>query len=97
MFNSYSQYGVKQHQIIYLIKMLFSFSYVSLQREHVDTLSITLQNGVVRLVSVLHGDGLWKFSQHPLLEVLETLIVITATDKLLVLQRNKDNSPNCVI
>lgn len=36
---------------------------------------------------MLHGDGLRKFSQHPLLEVLKPLVVITTTDKLLVLQR----------
>ena len=51
-----------------------------------DTLSIALQDGVVWLVGVLHGDGLWKFSQHPLLEVLEPLVVVAAANKLLVLE-----------
>lgn len=52
-----------------------------------DTLSVTLQDGVVGLVGMLHGDGLWKFPQHPLLKVFEPFVVITATDKLLVLQK----------
>lgn len=34
------------------------------------TLGITLQDGLVWLVWVLHGNGLWEFSQHPLLEGL---------------------------
>ena len=51
-----------------------------------DTLSIALQYGVIRLVGVLHGDGLWKFSQHSLLEVLQPLVVVAAANKLLVLK-----------
>lgn len=35
---------------------------------------------------MLHGDGLRKFPQHPLLKVLEPLVVVAAADKLLVLQ-----------
>lgn len=62
-------------------------------RAEEDTLSVTLQNGVIRLVGVLHGNGLRKFSQHPLLEVLEPLVVITTTDKLLVLQKEDSGTP----
>lgn len=35
---------------------------------------------------MLHGDGLRKFPQHPLLKVLKPLVVVAAADKLLVLQ-----------
>lgn len=52
-----------------------------------DTLSVTLQNGFVWMVRVLHGYGLREFSQHPLLEGLQTLIVVTAADELFVLQK----------
>lgn len=61
-------------------------------RTEQDTLRVALQDGVVRLVGMLHGDGLWELSQHPLLEVLEPLVVVTATDKLLVLQRGINSS-----
>lgn len=54
-----------------------------------DTLSVTLQDGVVGLVGMLHGDGLRKFPQHPLLKVLEPLVVIAAAHKLLVLQQGR--------
>lgn len=50
-----------------------------------DTLSVTLQNCLVRLVGVLHGNSLWEFTQHPLLEGLQPLVVVAATDKLFVL------------
>lgn len=42
---------------------------------------------------MLHGNSLRKFSQHPLLEVLKTLVVITTTDKLLVLQKEDSGTP----
>lgn len=42
---------------------------------------------------MLHGDGLRKLSQHPLLEVLQPLVVITPTDKLLVLQKEESGNP----
>lgn len=52
-----------------------------------------MQDGVVRLVGMLHGNGLRKLSQHPLLEVLKPLVVITTTDKLLVLQKEDSGGP----
>lgn len=46
---------------------------------------------------MLHGDGLWELAQHPLLEVLESLIVITTTDKLLVLRRRDEQRWMCFL
>lgn len=48
-----------------------------------------MQDGVVGLVGMLHGDGLRKFPQHPLLKVLKPLVVVAAADKLLVLQEEE--------
>lgn len=52
-----------------------------------DTLCVTLQDGLIRLIGVLHRDGLREFSQHPLLEGLQSFVVVAATDKLFVLVR----------
>ena len=56
-----------------------------------DTLSVALQDGVVRLVGVLHGDSLGKFSQHPLLEVLQPFVVVASANKLLVLESTRSD------
>lgn len=55
-----------------------------------DTLCITLQNGLVWLIGVLHRNGLWEFSQHPLLEGLQPFVVMATTDKLFVLEWRKE-------
>lgn len=52
-----------------------------------DTLCICLVYGLVWLVDVLHGDGMGKLIEHPLLESLQPLIVMAAAHKLLILQR----------
>ena len=50
-----------------------------------DTLGVALQDGLVGLIRVLHGDGLGEFSQHPLLEGLQPFVVVASTDELFVL------------
>lgn len=55
-----------------------------------DTLCVTLQNRLIRLIGVLHRNGLWEFSQHPLLEGFQPFVVVAATDELLVLAGTKD-------
>lgn len=52
-----------------------------------DTLSVCLVYGLVWLVDVLHGDGMGKLIEHPLLESLQPLVVMAAAHKLLILQR----------
>lgn len=52
----------------------------------VDTLSVRLEDGLVGLVGVLHGDGVGKLVQHPLLEGLQPLVVMPAAHELLVLE-----------
>ena len=51
-----------------------------------DTLCICLVYGLVWLINVLHGDGMRKLVEHPLLESLQPLVVMAAAHKLLVLQ-----------
>lgn len=51
-----------------------------------DTLGIGLVYSLVRLVGVLHGDGMRELVEHALLERLQTLVVMTTTHKLLILQ-----------
>lgn len=60
-----------------------------------DTLSVTLQNCLVRLVGVLHGNSLWEFTQHPLLEGLQPLVVVAAADKLFVLMWTNETKDIC--
>lgn len=50
-----------------------------------DTLRLGLEDGLVGLVGVLHGDGVGELIQHPLLEGLQPLVVVPSADKLLVL------------
>lgn len=54
-------------------------------RAAVDTLSFRLEDGLVGLVGVLHGDGVGKLAEHPLLEGLQPLVVMPSTNELLVL------------
>lgn len=58
-------------------------------RPGVDTLRLGLEDGLVGLVGVLHGDRVRELGQHPLLEGLEPLVVMPPTHKLLVLQAEK--------
>lgn len=50
-----------------------------------DTLGFSLVDGLVRLVGVLHGDGMRELIEHALLERLQTLVVMTTAHKLLIL------------
>lgn len=52
-----------------------------------DTLCVCLVYGLVGLVDVLHGDGVGELVKHPLLESLQSLVVMAAAHKLLILQR----------
>lgn len=54
-----------------------------------DTLCIALQNGFIWLVGMLHGNCLWEFSQHSLLEGFKPLIVVPTANKLLILCQKK--------
>lgn len=54
-----------------------------------DTLRVSLVDGLVGLVDVLHGDGVRELVEHPLLERLQPLVVMAAAHKLLVLQREE--------
>lgn len=59
-----------------------------------DTLSLGLVDGLVRLVDVLHGDGVGELIQHALLEGLQPLIVMATAHKLLILQtRQRASEP----
>ena len=53
-----------------------------------DTLRLSLVNGLVGLVDVLHGDGVGELVQHPLLKSLQALVVMATTHKLLILQHH---------
>lgn len=57
-----------------------------------DTLGITLQDGVVRVVGVLHGDGLRELAEHPLLEGLQPLVVMAAAHVLFVLSQTGEHT-----
>lgn len=57
-----------------------------------DTLRFCLVYGLVRLVDVLHGDGVGELVEHPLLESLQPLVVMAAAHKLLILQRGKEKA-----
>lgn len=50
-----------------------------------DTLSLRLEDGFVRLVGMLHGDGMGELVQHSLLEGLQSFVVMPSTYKLLIL------------
>lgn len=50
-----------------------------------DTLSLCLEDGLVWLVGMLHGDGMGELVQHPLLEGLQSFVVMPSTHKLLIL------------
>lgn len=50
-----------------------------------DTLSISLVDGLVGHVGVLHGDGVRKLAEHPLLKCLQTLVIVPSTNKLFIL------------
>lgn len=52
----------------------------------VDTLRFCLEDGLVRLVGVLHGDGMGELVQHSLLEGFQSLVVMPSTHKLLILE-----------
>ena len=52
-----------------------------------DTLCICLVYGLVRLVDVLHGDGVGELVEHPLLESLQPFVVMAAAHEFLILQR----------
>lgn len=54
-----------------------------------DTLGIGLVYGLVRLVGVLHGDGVRELVEHALLERLQALVVMTTTHKLFILQNTR--------
>lgn len=52
-----------------------------------DTLGIALQDGVVRVVGVLHGNSLWELAEHPLLEGLQPLVVMATAHVFFVLSQ----------
>lgn len=58
----------------------------SAARLGVDTLSFRLEDGLVGLVGVLHGDGVGELIQHSLLEGLQPFVVMPSTHKLLILE-----------
>lgn len=60
-----------------------------------DTLGLALQDGVVGLVGVLHGDSLRELAEHPLLEGLQPLVVVPSTDELLVLEAKREGNEDC--
>lgn len=51
-----------------------------------DTLSFRLEDGLIGLVGMLHGDGVGELVQHSLLEGLQSLIVMPSAHKLLILE-----------
>lgn len=55
-----------------------------------DTLGITLQDGVVGVVWVLHGNGLGELAEHPLLEGLQPLVVMATAHVFFVLPRTRE-------
>lgn len=57
-----------------------------------DTLRLSLQYGLVRLVGVLHGDGVRKLTQHPLLKRLQALVIVPPTHKLLILHNTNTHT-----
>lgn len=48
-------------------------------------MGFSLVDGLVRLVGVLHCDGMRELIEHALLERLQTLVVMTTAHKLLIL------------
>lgn len=73
-----------------------------------DTLRLGLEDGLVRLVGVLHGNGMGELIQHPLLEGLQPFVVMPSTHKLLILRvqsktklglynKEKKNKPTIVV
>lgn len=52
----------------------------------VDTLSFRLEDGLIRLVGMLHSDGVGELIQHSLLEGLQPFVVMPSTHKLLILE-----------
>lgn len=56
-----------------------------------DTLGITLQYRVIRVVGMLHRNGLWELAQHPLLEGFQSLIVVAPTHIFFVLQEGQEH------
>lgn len=62
-----------------------------------DTLGIALQDGVVGVVGVLHGDGLRELAEHPLLEGLQPLVVVATAHVLLILSQRGEHTlcPAC--
>lgn len=69
---------------------------MDLTRLGVDTLSFRLEDGLVGLVGMLHGDGVGELIQHSLLEGLQPFVVMPSTHKLLILEvklkKNKKES-----
>lgn len=57
-----------------------------------DTLGLALQDGVVGLVGVLHGDGLRELAEHPLLEGLQPLVVMATAHVFFVLSRTEEHT-----
>ena len=58
-----------------------------------DTLGVTLQDGVIRVVGVLHGNGLRELAEHPLLEGLQPLVVVAPAHVLFVLPHRGEHMP----
>ena len=52
----------------------------------VDTLSFCLEDGLIGLVGMLHGDGVGELVQHSLLEGLQSFVVMPSTHKLFILE-----------
>lgn len=57
-----------------------------------DTLRLGLEDGVVGLVGVLHGDGVRELVQHPLLEGLQPLVVMATAHVFFVLSRTEEHT-----
>lgn len=49
-----------------------------------QVLGVALQDGVIRVVGVLHGDSLRELAEHPLLEGLQPLVVVAPAHVLFV-------------
>lgn len=58
-----------------------------------DTLGVALQDGVIRVVGVLHGDSLRELAEHPLLEGLQPLVVVAPAHVLFVLPQRREHTP----
>lgn len=54
-----------------------------------DTLGIALQDGVVWVVGVLHGDGLRELAEHPLLEGFQPLVVVATAHVFFILSQGE--------